>query len=1492
MPDQRTCSKCGQDIPCDASEGHCPNCLLVLGHSPVGQEIKTIVGDGVVGRDRNLLFGVFAVQMRLIEGDAFLEVAAAWSANPSVNLIQRLIQSGAMTAEDCELVEGIVSATIQRHGGDATHTFQHLGGEAALATQLTTIRTENREQPSQSLGISPLPANLGEVLTGDDLTAVAETPGRYRSDSEYGRGGMGRILLVHDEYLSRDVALKELLPDQSTDPVVVDSDQASQMVSSYAVRFLKEARITAQLEHPSIVPVHEIGRRSNGTLYYTMKLVRGKTLGKALRHAKSPIARLALLSHYRDLCQAIAYAHSRNVIHRDIKPSNVMIGEFGETVVIDWGLAKVLGQTDQYETALAETWNELTDQSFDRLARTTPGARVGTPQYMSPEQAEGRIPDIDQKSDVFALGVLLYEILTGVRPFSGSSAVDLLNNIRLTDHVPVNVVEPSVPKELSSICDRALQKVPENRYLSANDLRDDIDRFLTGAIVQAYQYSPVELARRVYERNQPVIHTALAASVLFIAMGVIAAVNVIRSRNEAVNARDSESIARGQAEASNYVNQIRLANSYLQDHNDDRARELLWATKPELRNWEWGYLMNTAHHELYKIDGNQGHAISHDGRRFALFFRFQPVGVYDAQSGLLIHTLTPPPTEWVRKIRFNPDDSRLMVQTISGRIGIWDTENWELIGELQAHQNAALDATYMPDGRLLTSGRDGTLVIWNEQLEEEPPSLLAEEILVQDIVCSADGARVAAILGENEHRKLQVWEIAGRKPLGTVKLDEDARYVQVSPSVQQAAWASSGIVKLCDLQSFEVIHDLKNLEVGVKGLAYDSTGGRLAVTGSERTLTVWDTATGQKLRSARSNHGVWKPKWSPDDQLICTLPEPYGGHPQIWSSECLRIMNNLGVHTLPTIWYDFFPDSSRVLTSGGDRTTKVWHALTCGSQHFVNRMDEQVVDLIVSADGKRLAIVDLAGVISVVDLTVGDVVMELASDVVTSSSNSKVAIGPDGKLLLSMLDGVVPSVFNTDSNELISTFHKHNSPVQCVTISADGKHFASADSDGLVHVWNPNTAESSAMIMHGDSPTTLLFSHDSSRLVIGDESGKISLYEWELGNRTQSAQEHSSAVAAVKLSSDGQRIATSDREGGLVVWDYRDQELSKNWLRKGHARQPSSLAFLADSQRLASCSSDGVRLWNVSTGDELRNMDRASELCSVIAAVPNADNLISANERIVQRWTPAPWKQISAGTTMQAKFQQYRQNEQIEAQNYSPCVSLKARIMVMPMDRMDKSIANLKDLVISQSDAIQFDSDDPEGIRIVADDQDSLHSIGVAVGDVIQSIAGNKTTSADLALAAIESAIVSIEDVPLSLELIRDGQSRQVNILSHPVTTETVVIRQSRQQAIERYGRFTNALITLLRLRTPDNANDLSRDGGIELSEKLAEQDRDLLRRSGLAPGDVIVSFAGTPVIDIEKLIDDVNELVDRIKSDQLSEFEMEVRRGKFRQRIIKFFVE
>ena len=278
----------------------------------------------------------------------------------------------------------------------------------------------------------------------------------YRLREEVARGGVGRIVAAHDVRLDRDVALK-MLHDPKSD----------------SSRFMREALLTARLQHPSIIPVHEIGLFPTGEPFIAMKLVRGQSLRQAIRAAKTLEERLQLLPNVLAVTDAIAYAHSQRVIHRDLKPSNVLLGAFGETVVIDWGLAKHLDEAD-----IATTSDAAASPVVDA---TRTGAVLGTPAYMSPEQACG--DEVDERADVFALGAILYELFSGAPPFEATSSTQVLALARRGAFPSLAERVPNVPVELATIIKRAMALRIAERYRDAGQLAADLRRYHVGQVV-------------------------------------------------------------------------------------------------------------------------------------------------------------------------------------------------------------------------------------------------------------------------------------------------------------------------------------------------------------------------------------------------------------------------------------------------------------------------------------------------------------------------------------------------------------------------------------------------------------------------------------------------------------------------------------------------------------------------------------------------------------------------------------------------------------------------------------------------------------------------------------------------------------------------------------------------------------------------------------------------------------------------------------------------
>lgn len=390
--------------------------------------------------------------------------------------------------------------------------------------------------------------SVAPVEAGGDAPIVdpgfhAPESERYERAGEIGRGGMGKVTAAFDRRLGRQVALKDVVPG-------VQGADARR-------RLMREARITARLDHPGIVPVHDAGVGPDGEPFYAMRVVRGRSFSEVLAESTDRASRLAQLRHFLAACEAIAYAHSLNVVHRDLKPGNIRVGAFGETQVIDWGLARALDEVDD----AADAGSGPQDASLTRV-----GAVIGTPAYMSPEAARGE--SADKRSDVWSLGAVLHEILVGETPFGRRGTDTTLEAVSTEEARSVRVRAPDAPADLAAIVDRALQRDPDRRYADADALAKDVERWLDGGRVEAHAYSTWELARRVISAWRAPIVVGSVGFVLLSIGGWLAVDKVLSERDRAVRA---EQEARGALAASDRT----LAQSLLtsgQAASDRRAR--------------------------------------------------------------------------------------------------------------------------------------------------------------------------------------------------------------------------------------------------------------------------------------------------------------------------------------------------------------------------------------------------------------------------------------------------------------------------------------------------------------------------------------------------------------------------------------------------------------------------------------------------------------------------------------------------------------------------------------------------------------------------------------------------------------------------------------------------------------------------------------------------------------------------------------------------------
>jgi len=517
-----------------------------------------------IAAERDLLFGLLALQNGLIDQVQLVAAFQARTRDKARSLAEHLAARGDLDDEQRAGVEAMVALHIKKHGGDVERSLGAVAASKCTRESLANLGDPDVEatlgRVGSASGLTELDCQVDFDRTTDYSVGTATSDGqRFRILRPHAQGGLGTVFVALDSELKREVALKQIRDSHADDPV---SRQ----------RFVAEAEITGGLEHPGVVPVYGLGTDAVGRPYYAMRFIKGESLKEAVEgfhrraNRKSPSLPVGegqsgattgtpagsrdlefrkLLRRFLDVCNAIDYAHSRGVIHRDLKPSNIIVGKHGETLVVDWGLAKVVGRADP---SVAE---QTLAPSSSGSSETLPGSALGTPAYMSPEQARGDLAKLGPRSDVYCLGATLYCLLTGKPPFSGDGVGEILHAVQEGQYPRPSQHDPSVDKALDAVCVKAMAARPEDRYATPKALADDIERWLADEPVTAWREPLSRRAGRWARRHRTAV-TSLAASVTVALAGTVAVLAVQTQANGRLQQANSQlMIANGRVTKAN-----------------------------------------------------------------------------------------------------------------------------------------------------------------------------------------------------------------------------------------------------------------------------------------------------------------------------------------------------------------------------------------------------------------------------------------------------------------------------------------------------------------------------------------------------------------------------------------------------------------------------------------------------------------------------------------------------------------------------------------------------------------------------------------------------------------------------------------------------------------------------------------------------------------------------------------------------------------------------
>lgn len=1192
----------------------------------------------------NRIFSLLAAQEGKLNPHQLTEVSEAQPEDAG----KYLVEKGVINEEDRATVDSMVKETLQAHDGNASAAIQSLTSDAAtVASSLFGSEDAHATRPTDPRDRVHLDT-MGAAATrpGATVPAVQEHEGRYTLLKEFGKGGMGKILLVRDEHLGRDIALKQLLPDRLPGATRTGAPTVEMLTVPIIARFLQEARVTGQLEHPSIVPVYELGYRADGSLYYTMKFVRGRTLQSVLEEKKTFQERLPLLNHFLNLCQAIAYAHSRSVVHRDIKPLNVMIGEFGETVVIDWGIAKIRGHKDIHAKEIEETVQSLRIGDAEATAKTVYGQTIGSPYFMPPEQAQGRMDQVDERSDVYSLGAVLYTILTGQTPYSGSTVREFLQKVKDFPPKPVRELEPNAPPELAAVCARAMAPKPEDRYPSAKELAAEIEKFLAGGLVSAYEYRFSELLKRFVKRHRTVLTTMTVAAVALLVLGVYSYVRVTQERDyaieqeqiavekkqEAESARAKEEEARKTAETERTKAQRELyyANTALAQRSVDerqmaQARNLLSACPEVFRAWEWGHLQALCNADLITLKA---------GGRFAAFA--QGLG--------------------------------LITGSANGTVALQNPETGETVRTFVEKSGTGYAAAASLDGSRVAISCEKAVVVWNTATGEELFRFdeTKNPLRRNYLAFSSNGAVVAAM---NTDGMARVWQIGQQEPVWSLPVKQLQGFgVYLTPAGDRALLVYSEFGDAGWIRTFELLQlpsgqhlgkDTLRDPLSVHAAAFSADGARLAL-GTDDGLQVWNTAPWSKRHEFPARFG--QPDtlaFSPDGAYVAG--GTIDGTVMICNVETGQETHVAKAHKDVVRAVAFSHNGKRLATAGFDRVARLWEAPGLRAQQTLRGHDKSIFALAFNADDTRLASGGFDNRTKVWDM--------LAE--ADAAPVEKAAFCPEHSLMAGAM-GAAIGLWDTHTGHLVRTMKCKENKVIDLAFNAEGSLLSvvghgEGDTD-QIHLYDTSTGTErwtiSVSATHHDlvfSPaylavhtgtqvsfraldtgeekwtlpetSNIAFTSDGSSIAAtgatSADANSLTLPVTLLNSDTHEETAHFtvdtgyktsvSMIPALAFSPDGKWLAvgaqakTDDGSEGVVyVWDMTKNETAP--VRKGHKSQAACLAFTGKGTRMASGSNDGsVLIWNLTNdAPPLTLAGHASNLTS-LAFSPDGHRLVTAS---------------------------------------------------------------------------------------------------------------------------------------------------------------------------------------------------------------------------------------------------------------------------------------
>jgi WD40 repeat protein/serine/threonine protein kinase len=989
--------------------------------------------------------------------------------------------------------------------------------------------------------------------------------GRYELLELIGEGGMGLVYLAEQkEPVRRKVALKIIKPGMDSRQVVA--------------RFEAERQALALLDHPNIAHVFDAGTTETGRPYFVMEFVKGLSITRYCDDNKLTIEQRLRL--FEQVCEAVHHAHQKGIIHRDLKPSNILVSVHGDRAVpkiIDFGIAKAITQP-------------LTDKTFV----TFQGQLLGTPEYMSPEQVDLATQDIDTRSDIYSLGVVLYELLAGVLPFESDAferagLAEIQQTIREQEPASPSIRLTSlgekaktiaasrgtqvVPlarrlhRELEWIPLKAMRKDRCRRYRSASEMADDLRNYLTGLPLLAGPETTIYRVQKFVHK-----HAGSVATVALVAVAIILGLIVSTAMYfRAEEARRKETVARTRAEQAEeatkqkaeelrhtlYANTIQLAEASHREGNASHMAGLLTACPNDLRSWEW-YRMNHLQDQSRKtLRGHDGpiHSVGVNatGKYIVSGGADKTIRVWDPTTGAELATLRGH-TDQVLCVAISPSGKRIASASADGTIKIWDAQNYAEVMTLSGHQLAVSCIAWSPDEKKLTSGSlDKTIRVWDVTTGREIMTLRGHEGEVRAVAFSTDGRQILS--GATDEKTIRVWDAASG-----------------------AAISSLGEVEPITIGPYQYR--------SISSIACSSDGQRIVSAGYERVIRIWDRSTGTAQTNLRG-HESWisSAAFSPDGQRVVS-----GGGDntiRVWDTCTGAELATLRGHVSAVYSVAFNPDGRQIISGSADGTIKIWSTTVLGEPTLLKGHRSAVTSTVFSPDGRHLASTSWDNTIKIWDLAAGVEVMTLRGH---GAWTAGAAYSPDGRYIAS--GGGQPTVWDAATGAQVRTLQGHMSGgTLSVVFLPDGKRMASCGTDGKLRIWDLTHGNEMMSLQAEGEFGCCAVSPSGRRIVASSVDGKIKVWDADTGGELMTLNGHRYGTFSVTYSPDGRYIVSggSDGDRHITIWDAETGAQVRTL--DGHDSGVWSLAISPDGRRIVSGGRDRmVKIWDATNGIEVMSL--------------------------------------------------------------------------------------------------------------------------------------------------------------------------------------------------------------------------------------------------------------------------------------------------------------